>query len=391
MERKFKIIKGGLDSPLHNNKQFINAYITDTRLMGVTGLYIHWGIEAEDLSSDFHQFFYFDAEEYGFETYKSIVGNNIEEIAVIESALLGGLGGKKVKLNEKEACHLVQEYAKANETLTIPLPKGIEEYEFILQKDIKLATKEKHVLMDKMCDPIQSDNQIINYFLMRCFGRDYYAAKYLTNGRIAVDIYSDYPISTLCKNTIDIFDEEKNIYLCESLVESNNKYHIIISEITVDALLITNFKRRSNFKISAVEAAMMLSRPEFITVYELETENDEFIDSSLTDITTNAMMTIHENGRLFLAFNKTNAHVNKNVFRLNEDVYGMFYISDFGQMIIASYNIKGILALEMDLKKSPLNLYLSMSAKYEFKEPILYEFIQSDFEDFNDFLDFIRK
>ena len=30
------------------------------------------------------------------------------------------------------------------------------------------------------------------------------------------------------------------------------------------------------------------------------------------------------------------------------------------------------------------------TAKYEFKEPVLYEFIQSDFEDFNEFLDFIR-
>jgi len=103
------------------------------------------------------------------------------------------------------------------------------------------------------------------------------------------------------------------------------------------------------------------------------------------------MMTIHENGRLFLAFNKNNSHVDKAVFRLNEDVYGMFYISDFGQMIIASYNVKGILALEMDLRKSPLKEYMDMTSKYEFKEPILYEFIQSDFDDFEDFLEFIRE
>lgn len=391
MDRKFKVIRGGLDSPLDSNKQFISAYITDTRLMGVTGLYIHWGIEAEDLSSDFHQFFYFDAEEYGLETYKSIIGNDIEEITVIESALLGGLGGQKVKINEKEACYLVQEYAKANEDLSLPLPKGKEEYLFILEKDINLTLKEKHELMEKMCDPIHSEFQVINYFLMRCFGRDYYAAKHLTNGRTPVEVYSDYPISTLCKNTIDRCDEESNSYLCESLVESNGKYHIIISEISIDSLLVTDFKRRSDFKVSAAEAAMMLSRPEFITVYDLQTDNDEFIDSSLAEITTNAMMTIHENGRLFLAFNKNNSHVDKAVFRLNEDVYGMFYISDFGQMIIASYNVKGILALEMELRKSPLKEYLDMTAKYEFKEPILYEFIQSDFDDFEDFLEFIRE
>ena len=30
------------------------------------------------------------------------------------------------------------------------------------------------------------------------------------------------------------------------------------------------------------------------------------------------------------------------------------------------------------------------TAKYEFKEPVLFEFIQSDFEDFEDFLNFIK-
>ena len=380
-----------MDSPLENSKQFISAYITDTRLMGVTGLYIHWGIEGENLSSDFHQFFYFDAEEYGFETYKSIIGNDIEEIAIIESALLGGLGGQKVKIAEKEACYLVQEYTKTNSELSLSLPKGKEEYEFILQKEADLSPKEQHDLMKKMCDTIHSDYQLINYFLMRCFGRDYYAAQFLANSLLPVDIYSDYPISTLCKNTIDSCDKGEHSYLCESLIESNGNYHIVVSEITVDSLRISDFKKGSEFKVSAAEAAMMLSRPEFITVYELETDSDDFIDGSLAEITTNAMMTIHENGRLFLAFNKNNDHVDKAVFRLNEDVYGMFYISDFGQMIIASYNVRSIQSLEMDLRKSPLKNYLSMTAKYEFKEPILYEFIQSDFDDFEDFLEFIRE
>lgn len=391
MDRNFKVIKGGLDSPLNSKKTFISAYITDTRLMGVTGLYIHWNMESEDLSSDFHQFFYFDAEEFGFETYKSIVGNNLEELDLIESALLGGLGGQKVKLSENEACYLVQHYVKTNTKLSIPIPNGVEEFQFILDRDIFLTLKEQRDLMKKMCDPIVSDYQLINYFLMRCFGRDYTAAAYLTNGKVDVKIFFDFPISTLCRNSIDLFDTETHTYLAESLVERDGKYHIVITELTVSAHLITGFKRRSSFKISSAEAAMMLSRPEFITVYDLHTDNDEFIDNCLTSITTNAMMTMHEDGRLFLAFNKDNSHVNKSEFRLNEDVYGMYYISDFGQMIIASYNVAGILSLEHDLRKSALKDYLTMTAKYEFKEPILYEFIQSDFDDFEEFIAFIRE
>jgi hypothetical protein len=390
-DRNFRLIKGGLDAPLHGTKEFVSAYITDTRLMGVTGLYIHWNLVNSDLTTAFHQFYYFDAEEYGFETYKSIVGNDVAEIALIESALLGGLGGKKVDLLEKEARFLVQDYARVNEELLLPLPDGTDEYEFILTDPISLTLRERSDLMRKMCDPIHSEYQVINYFLMRCFGRDYYAAKHLSNGRINVQLYEDYPISTLCKNTIDICDEEDSTYLCESLIENSGKYHIVISEIQVDALLICTFKRRSAFKISAAEAAMMLSRPEFITVYDSLIDNEEVFDSKISEVTSNAMLTLHENGKLFLAFNKNNNHVSKQVFRLNEDIYGMYYVTDYGQMIVASYSIKGIHALEADLRKSSFDQYLVMTAKYEFKEPILYEFIQSDFEDFEDFLEFIKE
>ncbi|MBN7773013.1 hypothetical protein [Clostridium aminobutyricum] len=390
-DRNFRVIKGGLDAPLHGTKEFVSAYVTDTRLMGVTGLYIHWHLVDADLATDFHQFYYFDAEEYGFETYKSIVGNDVAEISLIESALLGGLGGKKVDLSEEEARFLVQDYVRANEELSLPLPDGKEEYQFILDKPISLTLRQRSDLMKKMCDEVHSVHQVINYFLMRCFGRDYYAAKYLTNGRIDIRLYDDYPISTLCKNTIDICDEETNAYLCESLIEYNGTYHIIISEIQVDALLISGFKRRSGFKVSAAEAAMMLSRPEFITVYDILIDNEEVFDSKISEVTSNAMLTLHENGKLFLVFNKNNNHVNKQVFRLNEDIYGMYYVTDYGQMIVASYSIQGIHALEADLRRSSFDQYLVMTAKYEFKEPILYEFIQSDFEDFEDFLEFIKE
>ena len=46
--------------------------------------------------------------------------------------------------------------------------------------------------------------------------------------------------------------------------------------------------------------------------------------------------------------------------------------------------------MENKLKASPLAPFLMITAKYEFKEPVLFEFIQSGFEDFDEFLDFIR-
>lgn len=390
LERKFKVIKGGLGSPVNGDKTFINAYVTDTRLMGVVGLYIHWELEAEDLNSEFHQFFYFDTEEFGFETYKSIVGNDPDEIDLVESTLFGGLGGRKIKVTEEEACYLVKEYAEKNKKLGLAMPGDQEEYRFILERRIEFTAKQRSVLMFKMCDDIVSDYQVINYFLMRCFGHDYTAAKFLTNTKVPVEIYSDIPMATFCKNTIDDCDGEEGTYMCESLIEFGNTYHLVISEVKVEDYAIVDFRRHNSFKISAAEAAMMLSRAEFVTVYDLLTDNTEFIENSLAGIIENSMVTVHESGKMHLMFNADNSHVNQKVFRLNEDVHGMFFISEYGQLIISSYDIRNILEMEYDLRKSPLSEYLMMKSKYEFKEPVMYEFIHSDFEDFDDFIDFIR-
>ena len=391
MKRNFTLIKGGLPPDEADKKKFVSAYVTDTRLMGVVGLYIHWETKIENSISGFHQFFYFDAEEYGFETYRSVSGSDISEISEIEQALMGGLGGEKNYLTLEEATFLIQSYANMNRRLSLPLPDGLKEYGFLLKRETELTEAEQQELLAKQCTTIVSLNQVINYFLMRCFGKDFEAANFLTNGEIPLDIYPDIPQATLCKNTIDYFNGESGgSFLCESLIEHDAAYVLIVSEITIDNnMKITSYESRSRMQVSTAEAAMMLSRPEFVTVYEILCSPEEF-DANLSALTAGALLTLHENGRLFLSFNKKNDHVNSKVFRLNEDVSGIYYVSDYGQMIIASYSIRGIHAMEKELRKSDLSQSLMAISKYEFKEPVLYEFIQSDFEDFEEFLEFIK-
>ena len=390
--RNFTLIKGGLsDSGGNDKKTFISAFVTDTRLMGVIGLYIHWEMRTGGPASDFHQFFYFDAEEFGFETYRSIYGNDVSEISYIEHALMGGLGGKKIDLTQREAMCIIQSFADMNRRLSLPLPDGEKEYGFILNRRVDMTDEEKQALLAKQCTPIISLYQTINYFLMRCFGKDYEAAAFLSDDQTHLDVYTDIPPATLCKNTIDAFkNEQGNYYLCESLIEHDTAYMLIVSEVTVKNLRVASFENRSLMQVSAAEAAMMLSRPEFVTVYEILSTPEEF-DVNLPDLTSGTLLTVHENGRLFLSFNKNNDHVNSKVFRLNEDVSGIYYISDYGQMLIAAYSIKGIQTMEKELRRGPLAQSLMPVSKYEFKEPVLYEFIQSDFDDFEEFLEFIKE
>ena len=136
----------------------------------------------------------------------------------------------------------------------------------------------------------------------------------------------------------------------------------------------------------------MLAKPEFVTVYEvmLSEEDMENNIGELT-ITFNTVMSVHDNGRLFMAFKDNNAHVDSASFMLSNDVNGIYYLTDFGQLIVAAYSLIEIRHMENKLRVSPLSPYLMITGKFEFKEPIIYEFINSDFEDFYDFLDAIKE
>ena len=68
------------------------------------GMHIHWAVIDSTDADDFHQFFYFDAEEYGFETYKSLWVNDRKSVEAIEHSMIDCLGGRKIPVAEREAC-----------------------------------------------------------------------------------------------------------------------------------------------------------------------------------------------------------------------------------------------------------------------------------------------
>lgn len=411
----FTVISGGLsESAATSKKRFISSYVTDTRLMGVIGVYIHWELTDNTTYTDLHQFFYFDAEEYGFDTYKSVLTGNDEETAEsltelkdVENTLLGGLGGKQVNLSEQEARYLVQEYVALNQRMGIELPEGYDEYKFLLRPEVKLERTEEYVLMSKQCPILNSPYQVINYFLMRCFARDFGAARFLTKNYVRTNIFPEHKAATLYKNSIDPAEDAENgsntdyystdddadfgtfrthtAYLCESLIEYDDQYFIVVTQVTLDQLRIVKFEKISSFRITPAEAAMMLTRDEYITVFDVVEDAPVFNHNS-TSLAARSMVTLHDRGALFMVFHPHNNHVNQPIFRLNEDVLGIYYVSDSGQIILAAYNNEGIRAMEADFIRSGYIKYAILVAKYQFKDPVLYDFITSEFDDFEDFV-----
>ncbi len=412
---KFTLLRGGLsETAADSQKVFLSAYVTDTRLMGVIGVYIHWSLPENINMTDFHQFFYFDAEEFGFDTYKGLLtgsdGEGTEELKNIEDSLLGGLGGQQIPLTEKEARYLVQEYANLNIREGLALPEGQEEYDFLFHPTVQLDDEEILILMSKQCPVLESPYQVTNYFLMRCFGHDFGAAKFLTKNYVRTNLFPEHKGATLFKNTIDpapmpgvdtntayyVTDSDKDFgtfsthktYLCESLIGYDEEYHIVITQVTLDHLRVVKFERVSTFKITPAEATMMLRKPEYITVFDI-VDGAPIFTHNTTHLSKRAMITIHEAGKLFMIFNPHNHHVNKQTFVLNDDVLGVYYVSDSDQLILSSFSSEGIRTLESDFFRSGYGMYTSLVSKYQFKEPVLYDYICSDFDDFEDFVDFI--
>lgn len=427
----FTVIQGGLPSTIKESpKHFISAYVTNTRLMGVLAVYARWYVSVSPSDSgDLHQFFYIDCEEAGLETYKSIWGNNYMAIEAAEQALIGGLGAEKKELTERQLRALMCKYKRFNEKHGLPFPDKGYEYDFMFEPETVLDADEEQTLMAHICDAIRTDYQLVNYFLMRCFGRDYEGARFLApagppaapedandpdgygsdidEGNIdpsiqrggpliddfALDLYDDYVKATFCKNVIDVeklYRDGGVAYLCESLIEMNGNYDVIISKVVVRDLIVIGFEHCSGFHVSPAEAAMMLAKPEFCTVYEVLL-SDEEIDRNLGEFTISfrTIMSRHQNGRLFMSFKQNNDHVNDRVFMLSNDVQGVYYLTDFGQLIIAAYSDEDAKRLEATIAASSMAPYLMMTNRFEFKDPLLFEFIRSDFEDFEDFLDYL--
>ena len=413
----FRLISGGLaEKAGDSRKEFISAFLTDTRLMGVVGMYVHWKLPDNSHLTDLHQFFYFDAEETGFDSYRSVLGDGggaeLEEIQDIENYLMGGLGGTNVSLSEKEARDMLQSYVDLNMRSNLPLPEGSDECGFMLSPRIRLTDTEEYVLMCKQCPSIDSPNQIINYFLMRCFGRDFGAAKFLTKGYVRTDIFPGHKAATLLRNVIEESedsvsgsntdyhptDDDKTFgtfntfrsYMCESLIEYSGKYFLLVTQITLDKLKVVKYEKISEFQVSPAEASMMTSRPEFITVVDMVPSAPRF-DRTTTALTSKAMVTDYENGQLYMIFHPHNDHVKNSTYLLNDDVLGVYYLSDDDQLILASYSLDDIRKLEQDLANSPMASFAVPISKYEFKEPVLFDFINSAFDDFEDFVTAIAR
>ncbi|MCQ2551299.1 MAG: hypothetical protein MJ146_03845 [Clostridia bacterium] len=367
----FKVIEGGQALPFQDReKQFKWAYVTDTRLMGVVFLCMCY-----EANGPFYQLFYFDAEEFGLESYERYIDDQYQQAV---DRMSGGLGGKKVPLTEEEATTLVSSFIQYNLDHNIPMPGDSSEYmQYLTDRKIDAS------LMGKMVEPLHSSYQLIHYYVMRLFGKDFDAADYLTDGFKSKDYYEDMVGATLCKNTID---KVKDGYMCESVIETDEGDRFIVTSlVNIEDGKVISFEPVNRFRISPEEEALKVGRTEYITLVHYLDDMDAF-DNQSTELVRKAMVTEHENGRVFMVFNQDNSHVDQKVFQLNSDVLGVYYITKHKHIILSSFDEENLAIMEKDLGRGKLGSKCRVRQRYEFSNPVLFRFIQSGITDFKEFV-----
>lgn len=409
--RNFYVIKGGLQKKAQTaSYRLISAWITDTRLMGVCCIKAHWLAEAGDDTFEMFQFFYFDWQEYGLETYERFLGEPdlemLEAVETVEHSLASGLGGKKNLITERELRFLVQSFAEFNAKRGIPMPQKSSEFDFLLKPQLNLSDEEQHSLICKECTKISSPMQVMNYFLMRCFARDFEGAKLLTKNYVRTDLFSEFAAADMLRNSIKEAPDDagsnsdyyatssdtdfgtfntRKTYTCESLLEFDAKYYLAATRITLEGRKVVKYERLSAFRISLWESSLMLTQPEYVTVYDVAGDLSGF-DTKTFSLLKTGLLSQHECGKLFSVFYPSNAHLAQSTYYMYDDLFGICYVLDSGQIVLASRSYENILKLEKELEESRYGPSLVLVSKYEFNHSLIHDFVNRNYEDFEDFL-----
>ncbi len=384
---RFKVIIGGGGKSSSPKHKFKRGFVTNTRLMGVVGMKLYWENEKGD---EYIQFFHLDFEEYGIDGYESLIDGSKDEIEFISSKMMGGLGGKFVRISKREGIYLLNESYKINISNNESLPQGVEEYDFLLRTKLDMNKDAEDKIWEKMCEDISNDFQLANYFVMRAVGFDKKGQQFLFEQDKAQGFNPTEKPYTLIKNVTQLsyIEKDTKYYNVESLIDLDKGYQLIISKLgikeTEKGLKIVYAEINSKMKISSIEATFQLKKPEYILVYSLE-DLVEVVEKFDKD-KPNAMQNIHETGFLYTEFNLNNDHVRNSTYYLNGDIFAVYFITTKNQLAVSTFSKENLDEIKKYLRGKSMGGMLELEGEFKTDTPILYEFVHSGYEDFFDFL-----
>ncbi len=401
------IIKGGLKTVDEAPKKLISAYATKSRLMGCAWIFAQWEVFDCEETDEIIEYFYIDFDEYGIEDFHHLENPDKLKERVLEVTTVNCMGSVRVPLSLDQLSCLIFKYHEKTKERGHKLHENWRKYSFILDiaKEIYLEANSSTKLDEikskiyetsestelSLCSFPSEINGIINYSLMRIFAKDEDIISSMISEEAKGNLKQIFDLQdqfTFLKNTISKGDtiDRKETFSCKSLIQSKKDTFVILSKVTMLNKKIYSIEIVDKLKISTPELALMLKKPEYIIIYQLEKEYLPLMELPLTSkipITESS----YENCYLYMAFKKDNDHVLDSNFELSGDIYGSYTLTLTNQIAISSSTLEGVNLLRKNLLSTPLEPYLKELRSVYLDVSTSYGFINCDFFEFTDFLD----
>lgn len=379
------VIQGGKSIADSYMPQFSSAFATNTRLMGVVAVK---ALEQASTGELIHHFFHLDFEEFGIDAYERVESTEPDILDRMSRKITGGLGGELVEITLEELAWLIRDAYALNLLHSEELPEGMESLFSFLKAESLLDSWEIHELWLKLSPELVSDTELINYYLMRLWACDISGALFLSRGGATVQKFSETP-GIMVRNRVQSLRETGGVryYQAEALSDNEKEYRIAACEIGIfeeaGQRRIFSMSVQGAFKVSEVEAAFMLRREEYLAVYKILDPDRVriFFDLYKPD----AMITLYEEGLLYTYFKPHNHHVREDAYFLNEDVQCYYYLAEEHQLIVCALHPQHLREAQLELELQEMTALLAFENEYVAETPLLYDFISSDYLDFQEF------
>lgn len=364
---------------------FKQARATTTRLMGVVGVVAYW---RDEMMREVVQIYHLDYESYGIDGFHHLIEPDEETLETLILGVTGGLGGGFVDIDERAFNFLVKSSYIVDEACLdalVDFECFEDQFESLY---VDLTLEEEIQLYEYLSPPIQSPIHLLNYFVMRYVGCDYPSMLALWQPG---HLDEGYEISsgphTLIKHTSTLISSHLGVarYRSEALVDCEDRYQIVVSEISVDerTLKVTGAKRLETMNISSIEAAFNLNVPEYLLILSIK---DAFFHRRFARNNPEMMKQNYPAGQLYIEFNPNNEHVADNPYFLSGDVYAMYFFGAGGQMIVCTLKEENLLEIDqLFLENNAYEESFQRICEIKTENPMLLTYINSAYDSIFDF------
>ena len=379
-----------------------------TRLMGVVALKVTWRGK-KDKRERMYQVMHLDYSEYGIDEYQEFIctpgsddfAAKKEEMSALWNHFVSVMGGEVDSIDAACMLRLIEDALPlASEDIT-------REYDNEENKTFRAYAKMRIGFMQNAlnCEGITSADcstrdaiettsplklssyETINYFIMRMVDCDFAAASYLSS--MSMDALRDCELTgpgvqTLVKCNIEKSDRRVDLpadrfsfpFRCRLTTLASDAYYHYTLVIWLNGNhraknpLVTDIKVGSVIKLSDYEAAIQVSRSEFLTVFDCKDDMIRGFDPKYIGPFANSTQMAVPNGWLYTAYKGDNSHVDTSSYKLNDDVYGFALLSIAGELVLMSNNLRYISMLDDATIFSMYSPFISTKGRYRLDAPV---------------------